>query len=128
MTKHTDEGLVTDDPQIAAMFLGKDIDVRNANHTGWLFLEPMALIGQEEWRIPYPLVWQAIQPVEGEGYIPDCPAYSLNDDLQVRKNYHTHIIGDPDCWHKRIHKRILNIITTRIELRELVKRCKGGRR
>ena len=130
MTELRDEGLVTDDPVVAAMFFGGEgILYRSINTTGWHEIERWATLfehmvrwPQDEHKllIPYPVVWAAIQPVEGEGCIEDGPGWAgylvvvTYDKLCIESE------SDVACYHKRV----LNIVTTRSELRDLVRRCK----
>jgi len=142
MTKYTDEGLVTDDAVVAAMFWGTlFVRVRH------VYIDaPPAIWSEEpiiiEWRlviddlqkgllqilIPYPLVKEAIQPVEGEGqfYVPsnrdagDQPIYVFAKHMKVAYADD----GDFPC----ALKLAVNPLTTGKtvgELRELVERVEG---
>lgn len=127
----TDEGLVTSDPVIAAMFLGKNI----SEDSGLLSITddddtPFVVRytnGDEApyWDIliPYPLVRESYQPVEGEGYVVDSPALPLEQTLGVWWTNEPAAVmrRHPDI--KCYHKNVLNIVTTRAELRELVSKC-----
>jgi len=134
MTEYRDAGLVTDDPVIAAIFLGKDILVgtltdvtydlslsypifrywRSSYDLSCAYMEQHDI----EVTIPWPAVWAAIQPVEGEGYVFDMPWSAGLAHLEIEGRY----IGVPAKG--AYHKRVLNIVTSRAELRELVGRCR----
>ena len=136
MIKLTDEGLVTDEAQVAAMFLGETLD----EGSRYLFYEigtrkpggsaDFGIVDDEATEdaahyslnitIPYPLVKTAIQPVEGEAYIEDGQGYLLSDFLSVYRIYHK---DERRLETASVHKRVLNIVTTRGELRELVAKC-----
>jgi len=107
-TKH---GIVTSDPLIGVMFLGKCVD---ADCGGPIFVGPLEGVSSDkqerfcvdtdvvkEITIPYPLIADAIKPVEGEpcfrlrdgewnSYSPDyyakTPAAGTTDVLYVRAN------------------------------------------
>jgi hypothetical protein len=127
----TDEGLQTSDAVIGSMFLGKDIKgCRLVSVVGdrWFGYEEHLTAGDGVPRyinritIPWPTVREAIQPVEWEGCVLDDTFYesSIGWPLNV-KTYN----GIPDRFKQAsaYHKRVLNIVTTRAELRELVARC-----
>ena len=122
----TDSGLVTSDPVIASMFLGKDMmggRLISIKHNKLFELEVYETIGNRPLfvgtnAIPYPLVREAYQPVEGEGYVIDWP--TLDEDMPFCIAVFEGLLGkDFLCYHKRV----LNIVTTRAELRELVAKC-----
>ncbi len=134
----TDAGLVTSDPVIAAMFLeGQKIDFWNAINEwfdGWLARitwrkecpfettqdVPYKKVA-EKIRIPRSLVWAAIQPVEGEGCVVDSsPAL---DDENLRVLCYPNPLTGSKLDVRFYHKRVLNLVTTRAELRELVAKC-----
>jgi hypothetical protein len=131
----TDAGLVTSDPVIAAMFLGEEIcdDCQLA----WIWYNQYGnrgfTIADREWHetdaeqitIPRSLVKAAIQAVEGEGYVTDHIEFSDEKPLIVYTDL-PHI-SEQDAF-SYYHKRVLNIVTTRTELRELVSRCKEVRK
>jgi hypothetical protein len=74
--------------------------------------------------IPWPLVWQAIQPVEGEGCVDDSEQYRINAPLDVA-HYLSTLPQKEGMWEiEYYHKRVLNIITTRAELRDLVEKAR----
>jgi len=133
MTRYDDAGLVTDDPVAAAMFIGREVKcLRWLDETapldgvadGIWYWWADSFLEQEDLPvlIPWPTVWAAIQPVEGEGYTFDYPDYSLSQELSVVPNYH----GAVSLPFKTdyFHKRVLNIVTTRAELRELVEKAR----
>jgi hypothetical protein len=123
MTEYTKEGLVTDDPQIVVMFYGADIQYKSLAAMRWHeintwkdFFEHLIRWRQDEYRalIPWPIAREAYQPIQGEGFVTDSERFETWRTLDVKANYRG---GCSYCYHKRI----LNIITTRSELRELVK-------
>jgi hypothetical protein len=125
MTELQDEGLVTDDPVVAAMFLGKTVGVDDTVFDAdvWDDLREITedsvrrFIGDDyegpEILIPYPTVWAVIKPVEGEPFIREA-------EMSPGIGYTTMLRP----FGPHYHKRVLNIITTWGELRELVRRCK----
>jgi hypothetical protein len=134
VTKLTDAGLVTDDPVIASMFLGENIEFMYNEVDSQPAKGKLVLIGDDmgayferegkTWQydavlIPYPLIKAAIQPVEGEGYVYDDDELTEYVDIVVLPNYRPRPVEG--CYHKRV----LNIVTTRAELRELIGRCEG---
>ena len=122
MTKLRDEGVMTDDPVVKAMFKGVEVRERIPLSDVWtncyLIAEDIGF--SRIIYIPYSAVWAAIQPVEGEGCIEDGPGWAgylvvvTYDKLCIESE------SDVACYHKRV----LNIVTTRSELRDLVRRCK----
>ena len=128
----TDAGLVTSDPVIASMFLGKrvgflynDVDsiseygqfVQLGYDAGPYFQRQHYTWQYDKILIPYPLVREAYQPVEGEGYVHDHDAYETEELSVMPLTGETHRPG------RIYHKRILNIVTIRAELRDLVAKC-----
>ena len=123
----TDKGLVTADPQIVAGYLGANLTDGWGSLNIWHESEEWGFTlrngeGEEkevdEITIPYPLIWQEIQPVKGEGFV---RFYRLHPfaELIVYQNYN----GQDDVFHKRV----LNIVTTRAELRDLVKHVEAAK-
>ena len=118
----TDAGLVTSDPVIAASFLNEMVFADWARvafgHTNdWKEGRLGACdIGVFTILIPYPLIKAAYQPVEGEGAIYEDGLVDPSVALRV----FTYISGSK-CYHKKV----LNIVTTRAELRELIEVCEG---
>ena len=122
-----DTGLVTSDPVIASMFLGKKIRALDGEWRLMTIDEDgdfwIGKFGDDEPEtcvtritIPYPLVREAYQPVEGEGFVFDHPDEPLYTPLNVE-------IDIPGHPYAAYHKRVLNIVTSRAELRELVAKC-----
>ena len=108
MIKYTDEGLVTDEAQIVTAIY--DTQTAYQQIAG-------LMIGTHAVTIPYPLVKEAIQPVEGELGISihDYPRDSIFRGAFIR----LHVWGDADLsW------RALNISRDPDELRELVEHRK----
>lgn len=114
----TPDGLVTSDPMITAMFWGWQWEGKvyrihsqkeqfDLGKAGWCI----------EVTIPRRLVSEVIEPVEGEGFLIDLPANE--GELKVFAPYPP---MSPALGH--YHKRVLNIVTTRAELRTLVAWCK----
>ncbi len=119
MIKLTKVGLVTDEAQVASMFLvGQDEEgIRVVGISG----VNVTHLGAQCWpiTIPWPTVKAAIQPVEGEGFVGDAPELD-RFGLTVYQNYNEYEREALIYW-KLYHKRVLNIVTTRAELRDLVK-------
>ncbi len=115
MIKHTKEGLVTDEAQALAAYLGKVVLLWQDRE--WI----KGILDGDDlgWRkvcIPWPTVKAAIQPIEGEGYICVYRKTPDHEPLFVQPNY-----AHPEPQFAYFHKRVLNIVTTRAELRELIK-------
>ena len=142
MIKYTDEGIVTDEAQVAVMFLGKRIEVEGVAGDflpvksaewyivadGFMWNTPPKGFCDVTHRIliPYPLVKEAYQPIEGEGYVYDASDLKEGSAMEVFSRF------DPDPRRHGMdktrmfyHKRVLNIITTRGELWELIERVEG---
>jgi len=130
MIKLTNEGLVTDEAQVAVMFwdgkgvLGQNSLIQERWHSigDWAQFIYNMIEGNkcgDEYKvlIPYPLVKAAYQPVEGEGYVIDNADFDTWP-LSLLTPWFKVGIGER-CYHKRV----LNIVTTRGELRELVAKC-----
>jgi len=124
MTRYDDAGLVTDDPVVAAMFLGWPGD----GHVYRIHSQKEQFdLGDAGWcktvTIPWPLVYEAIQPVEGEGCVYDYPTYDvLQNPLTVY--LYRGLVDMGNVENRHYHKRVLNLITTRAELRELVAKAR----
>ena len=132
MIRFNKEGLTTDDPQVAAMFLDAQIDgayTLTGMYAGGDFdvydnvSEKILTIG--DILIEYPTVLSAIQPVEGEGYILDFPTENESARFVVWAHYR-HMDGKRSTFFY-YHKRVLNIVTTRGELREFIERCQEAK-
>jgi hypothetical protein len=125
--KLTDEGLVTSDPVIAAMFLNEAVELfYKGAWWKWTIEEDGAAYLHETIRIPYPLVWEAIQPVEGEGY------FVLKHDIYFQKEANEespfYVISFPEKGIKTENVvRACPLTTSKTigELRALVSKCKG---
>lgn len=109
MNRFEDRLFITDDKVIIATLLPFAHSCLKNSETG-------------EYSFEIPTVAAAIEPVEGEGYVLDTVCHSLTDPLTI----YTDLI--PDAYRERsncYHKRVLNIVTTRAELRDIVGRCEG---
>jgi hypothetical protein len=138
MTEYTSAGLVTDDPVIAAGFpygacqFQKDWDSTRMSSIHYLCKinftkQPRIFIDErgkhfERICIPWRYIERAIQPIEGEGFVIDSNIFDGAERLLVLPNYEAKVYGH---YNYAVHKRVLNIVTTRAELRELVKWAKG---
>ena len=137
MIRFGKDGITTDEATIAAMFLDERIEMYW--HGAWCLI-PLYddwdisvngfawSTGEEGYeklsdmiRIPYALVWQAIQPVEGEAFVFDKDWNVEPESLEVDTDYNPKF--ESPCYHKRV----LLIIDTRGELRELIAKCKEER-
>lgn len=135
MIEYTNEGIITDKPEIAVNVWGVKEVLYNNRFTqerwhkiiNWEWvMRILCEFNKEEGAIilvPYSVVWDRIQPVKGEGYIFDWPS-----DIDVNQEFNIHpewsgIKGD-GCYHKRV----LNMITARDELRNLVSRIKEAKK
>lgn len=137
MIKYIDEGLVTDEVQVASMFLGESLyggrmlfyGINRAEtpygDTEFMFVDLEATEDAEclklEILIRWPLVEAAIEPVEGEPSVID-EQWIDAEKFPGLCVHHTWPPARP--WEqgdaKGYHKRVLNIVTTRAELRELI--------
>jgi len=138
MIKYIPAGLVTDDPVIAVNFIDEEIEFFEDGHWRMAVLESVDGAGAtvriaegyarypEIVRIPRPVVCELMQPVEGEGYVED-DSYTPNAvALLVEAGYRLDAVNAAMPIPKRYyHKRILNIVTTRADLRELVRWAVG---
>lgn len=132
MISYEKDGIVTDDPVVAAMFLTCRIKQPSWDDTDFCALDGVSddcwlwwndgMFEAENYPIfiPYPVVWEVIKPVEGEGYVFDHDDYQDSYPLFISPNCPTFSLTPKE---HRYHKRILNLITTHAELRELVARC-----
>ena len=117
----TDAGLVTDEATIKTMYWKYSVSLLvGGEFDGPCFQRSVAYLDKSIIRIPWPTVWQSIQPVEGEGYVcvDNCPDY--NGALIIQSDYQRPPVG---FGYEYYHKRVLLIIDTRGELRELVSKC-----
>ena len=119
MTRYEKEGLVTDDPLIAALFFDKILEKRDWEDGGWMKIH-IGFVNRDTYRIHWPTVWEIIQPVEDEGYIEDFNIYTNNILLSIKAVYPKYVSNSKGYYHKRV----LNIVTTRAELRELVEHAR----
>ncbi len=125
MIKHTKEGLVTDEAQVAVMFLEKAVlrwtkRARKKLLTLVAIREEFFYVGGQyatQITIPWPTVKAAIQPVEGEAFVVVHPMDSGELVPDLITTFRNHWARDTIFCHKRV----LNIVTTRAELRELIK-------
>ena len=106
MIKYEPESLLTDDPVIAVTIMTA---LKRYDRDG---LHPRC-DRYHTYIFSWAEVDVAIQPVEGEGYICDNVGF-INRPLAVFSDYQRN--GEDSYYHKRA----LNIVTTRAELRELV--------
>ena len=128
MIKLTDEGLVTDEAQVAVMFwdgkgvLGQNSLIQERWHSigDWAQFIYNMIEGNkcgDEYKvlIPYPLVKAAYQPVEGEAAF----RLSFHEDYELP----TYFIYDEH--DKGLHVKVCPITTGKTvgELRELVAKC-----
>jgi hypothetical protein len=120
MTRYDVDGLTTDDPVVKVMaYLVAPETLRQETATGGVtYYSKFDLINSVILRIPWPTVWAAIQPVEGEGFVADHPVYNT-EALTVER-----LTGETYRKTDLYHKRVLNIVTTRAELRELVEKAR----
>ena len=132
MFKYESEGIVTDDPQVAVMYLGEACMFDNGD---WFGIWEIARCGissgfdvTKTITIPYLAVWESLQPVEGEAqfYVPsnrdagDQPIYVFVEHMKTAYADD----GDFPCALK-LAVNHLTIGKTVGELRELVERCEG---
>ena len=124
----TDSGLLTAKAIIASMFLGIEIydgaflKTISSKHS-FLIVD---CLGREdllhEITIPYPLIKEAYQPVEGEGYVCLSRQVNLGWPLAVYNRYSKNARKSP-CYHMRVLFMLKE--PTRAELRDLVKHVEG---
>jgi len=110
MIEYTDAGLVTDDPVVIETIKPHGPGTYRVNKRNWLY--------------PWPAVWAAIQPVEGEGAIADHENYPGAVSFTVEIYAGEHAYHHTNMYH--MHVLLLLKQPTRAELRELVGRCKDA--
>lgn len=132
MTNYIDKGLETDDPVVAAMFLGETVDVLffdflTKNRKAWKRVHLMCEHLSRAIRIPWPTVLSMILPVEGEVcfcYYKKIPAHR-EDVFPSQERYEKELI---DIYGPTGFVYLLaNALTTGKtvgELRELNNRCR----
>ena len=81
--------------------------------------------GTGEWSFEISTVREAYQPVEGEGCVYDSRRLE-HGNVPLRVIYYRKP-KKPESHEYWYHKCILNIVTARAELRELVEKCEGGK-
>lgn len=117
----TDNGLVTTAPEILVPHLGKVVSLYQDGE--WIrgILDGDDL-GWREVCVSYPLIKEAYQPIEGEGYVYDSPVMRETEALFIGCSYKPTsvvLMRNPDI--KYYHKRVLNMVIIRAELRDLVR-------
>lgn len=128
------EGLTTDDPVIASGFL--HCKIKGCKLTGisvgWadgktrFYLQDGGKdITQLTITIPYPTVLALIQPIEGKAFVAIHPLDSgeLAPSIMISYQKDWGEGTSARCYHKRV----LNIVTTRAELRELIDKCQEAK-
>lgn len=149
MTKYTDEGLVTDDPVISAMFLGKEAEGEIEYECGTActpsgcpghvaFIEGAISALTEDGicmmtpyedqdpmlsiRIPWPTVFKKLKPVEGEAWI----GLSHEKDHSGFAVYSAYEDSFIRHYRYRYNWRVINICQTYGQLRELLRYREEG--
>ena len=129
----TDSGMVTSDPAIASMFLGKDVylehEIEGVYHTdewgidddGFMFdlYEDGYTLQSYEITIPYPLIADALKPVEGEAFF-----FFYEDGHEPEYCRRFNQVVDPGAATD-IACNLITINLTVGELRELIERVKA---
>lgn len=141
LTKLVDDGILTNDPGIASIALGENItsgrilsEIRAADgKCAYFILKSRS--GAETTvyaiTIPFSLIWKKIQPVKGGPVVVDSIVTNLDSELVVWWEFNDVCAAlgrDKSKKRTYYHKWVLNIVTTRAELRELVLRCEDDKK
>ena len=138
MTQYTDEGLVTDEPSIAVMFLGEELQgfwgedlcplhrfegIRLLGESEEITLSAHG--GHERILLPWPLVAEKLKPVEGDPVVINSMASFDDRDIGISIYNAAECPGSVPPKLDRFNWRVVNICQTYGKLRELLKWCEG---